>query len=93
MSISSVTTGRPVSRLGLGEQPQPLLAQPLEGVGRGARLVGAAAQQRRAAVAHDARRLQRLLARLDGAGAGDQREVIAADLAPVDLEHGALAVA
>ena len=32
--------------LGLGEQPQPLLAEALEGVRRGARLVGAAAEQR-----------------------------------------------
>ena len=79
--------------LGLGEQPQALLAEPLEGVGGGARLVGAAAQQRRARVAHDARGLERLLARLDRAGPGDQREVLAADLAPLDVEHGALAVA
>ena len=50
-SISSVTIGSPVSRLGLGEQPQALLAEALEGVRRGPRLVGAAAQQRRAGVA------------------------------------------
>ena len=79
--------------LGLGEQPQALLAEPLEGVGGGARLVGAAAQQRRAGVAHDARGLHRLLARLDRAGPGDHREVLAADLAPGDVEHAALAVA
>ena len=36
---------------------------------------------------------QRLVARLDRARAGDQREVLAADLAPADLEHGRLAVA
>ena len=34
--------------LGLGEQPQPLLPEALEGVGRRARLVGAAAEHRRA---------------------------------------------
>ena len=79
-------------RLRLGEQPQALLAEALEGVGRRARLVGAAAQQRGAGVAHDARGLQRLLARLHGAGTGDQREVVPADLAPVDLQHRALAV-
>ncbi len=41
------------ARLGLrlGEQAQALLAEPLEGVGGGAGLVGAAAQQRRAGVA------------------------------------------
>ena len=92
MSISSVTIGRPVSALRLGEQPQPLLTEPLERVRGGARLVGAAAEQRRAGVAHDARGLERLLARLDRAGPGDQREVVAADLAPLDIEHGALAV-
>ena len=48
-SISSVTIGSPVSRLGLGQQPQALLAEPLERVRRGARLVGAAAEQARAA--------------------------------------------
>src|SRR5205085_1016320 len=64
----------------------------LEGVRRGARLVRAAAQQRRAGVAHDAPRLERLRARLDGARARDQREVLAADLASLDVDHGALAV-
>ena len=92
-SISSVTIGRPVSAFASASSRSPSCAEPLEGVGRGARLVGAAAQQRRAGVAHDARGLEHLLARLDRAGAGDQREVLAADLAPVDLEHGALAVA
>ena len=38
------------------------------------------------------RRLQRLLARLDRARACDQREVIATDLAPFDIDHGSLAV-
>ena len=37
----------------LGEQPQALLAEALEGVRRGARLVGAAAEHRAAGVAHD----------------------------------------
>ena len=45
MSISSVTIGSPVSRLGLGEQPQALLAEPLEGV----RARSAACRRRRAA--------------------------------------------
>jgi hypothetical protein len=78
--------------LGLGEQPQPLLAQPLEGVGRGARLVGAAAQQGCAGIAHHACGLERLLARLDRARARDQGEVLPADLAALDVQHGALAV-
>ena len=81
-------------RLGLrlGEQAQALLAEPLEGVGGSAGLVGAAAEQGRARVAHDARGLQHLLARLDRAGTRDQREVLAPDLAPLDVEHRALAV-
>ena len=36
---------------------------------------------------------EQLLARFHRARAGDQREVLAADLAPLDLEHAALAVA
>ena len=92
MSISSVTIGRPVSALRLGQQLQALQAEALEGVRRGARLVGAAAQHRRAGVAHDAGGLERLLARLDRARPGDQREMLAADLAAADLEDGALAV-
>ncbi len=80
--------------LRLGEQPQALLPETLEGVGGGARLVGAAAQQRRAArPAPRAPSRSSLLARFDGARPRDQREVLAADLAPVDVEHGALAVA
>src|SRR5436190_1832771 len=82
------------ARLGLrlGEQPQALLPQPLEGVGRGARLVGAAAEQGRPRLADDARGLQRDVARFDGAGAGDHGEALTAHLASVDLKHRALAV-
>src|SRR5205807_1307599 len=43
-------------------------------------------------VPHDARRLQGDLARFHRAGAGDHGEVLAPDLAPVDLEHRAFAV-
>ncbi len=77
--------------LGLREQPQALLAEALEGVGRGAGLVGAAAQQRAAGVLHDARRRHQLVARLHRAGPGDHREVLAADLPAVDLDDRALA--
>ena len=73
--------------LGLGEQPQALLAEPLERVGRGARLVGAAAEQRAAGRLDDARGAERLVARLDRARPGDHREVLAADPAAVDLDH------
>src|SRR5918994_822669 len=76
--------------LRLSEQPQPGLAEALEGVGRRARLVGAAAQELRARVPHGARRVEQHLARLDRARTGDGREVIAADATAVDLEDGSL---
>ena len=78
-------------RLRLGEQAQPLLPEALEAVGRGARLVGAAAEQARAAGRHEPGRGQRLVARLDGARPGDQAEVLAADPAALDLDHRAVA--
>ena len=86
-SISSVTIGSPVSLLRLLQEPQPLDPEALEGVRRGARLVGAAAQHRGAGLAHAPGDLERLIAALDGAGTGDQGEVLAADADAVDLEH------
>ena len=77
---------QPGLRLGLGEQAQALLAQALEGVRARARLVGAAAEQARAAGRDRARGGHDLVARLDRARAGDEAEVVAADLAPVDLD-------
>ena len=53
------------------------------------RVRAAAAQQRPAGVAHRRRRLQQLLARLDRARPRDQRELLAADRPPGDVEHGA----
>ena len=79
--------------LGLGEQPQPLLAEPLEGVRARARLVGAAAEHRRAGAADDVGGGEQLVARLDGARPGDEGEVVAADLAPSDVEDRRLVVA
>ena len=77
--------------LGLGEQPQALLSEALEGVGRGAGLVGAAAEQRGAGVAHGAGGDQDLVARLDGARPGDEREVLTADLSSLDVDDRSLA--
>ena len=74
-------------RLGLGEQPQPLLAEALERVRRRARLVGAAAEHRGARVADGLRGLQHLLARLDRARPGDQREMRSADRSARDLKY------
>jgi hypothetical protein len=78
-SSSSVTIGSPVSALASASRRR-----------RGARLVGAAAEQARAARGDRARRGHDLIARLDRARAGDQAEVVAADLAPVDLDDRAL---
>ena len=76
--------------LGLGEQAQALLPEALEGVRARARLVGAAAEEARAARGDRARRGHDLVARLDRARPGDEAEVVAADLAPVDLDDRAL---
>ena len=80
-------------RLGLLEQPQALLAEALERVRRGARLVGAAAEQRGAGGRHGAGGGERLVARLDRARPGDEREVLTADLSSLDVDHRSLAVA
>jgi hypothetical protein len=74
-------------RLGFGEQAQPLLAEPLERVGRGARLEGTAAEHRGAGIAHSGRGFQHLLARLDRARPGDHREMRAADRSAGDSEY------
>ena len=92
-SISSVTIGRPGLLLRLLEQAQALDAEPLEGVRRGARLVGAAAQHRAPVLGDHPGHLEGLVAALHRAGPGDQREVVAADLAAVDVDHGSLALA
>ena len=58
----------------LGQELEALDAEPLEGVGRGARLEGATAHDGRALALDPAGRGQDLVARFDGAGAGDDRE-------------------
>ncbi len=82
-------------RLGLrlGEQPQALLAR---GPGR-RRARCAACRRRRAGTIAPASRTTRAVCSICSRdstvhGPGDQREVPAADLAPVDLEHRSLAV-
>ena len=93
VSISSVTIGSPVSSLASSQQPQALVAESLEAVRRRARLVGAAAQHRAAALLHRLRGRQQLLAALDRARPGHQGEVAAADSSPVHLHHRRHAVA
>ena len=58
----------------------PRLPEPAKLVGRGARLVGAAAQHLRAGRLDRPGRGQRLLLDLDRAGPGDDRHLVAADL-------------
>ena len=63
----------------VGEDLEALHAEALEGVRRGARLVGAAAQQRGAGGLGHLGGLEGLLGRLDGARAGDEGERVRAD--------------
>ena len=74
----------------LREDRQRLRPEALEAVGRGARLERAAAQHRRPGGVHRARGVERLLARLDRAGPGDQPEVVAADAPAAHLDDGRL---
>ena len=64
------------------------LAEALERVGRGTRLERTAAEHRDALGRDAARRLERLLAGLDGARPGDEAEVAVADAAVAHLDHG-----
>ncbi len=70
---------RPVSSRAWAEDLEPALAEPAELVGRGPRLVGAAAQDRGAGGSHGAGGLQGLVAGLDRAGTGDDGDGVTAD--------------
>ena len=72
----------------LDEDLERHVAEALERVRRGARLERAAAQHRHACGGDRARGLERLLARLDRARAGDEAEVAVADAAAAHLDHG-----
>ena len=72
--------GEPCLFACLGEVFQPLLLKPLECVGRGARLVRAAADELCAARFDDLRRREQLFTRLDGAGARHDHRIPVADL-------------
>ena len=69
----------------VGEDLEALLAQALEGVRRGPRLVGAAAEQRGARGLGHLGRLEGLLGGLDRARAGDEGERVRADRRPVPV--------
>ena len=74
--------------LDAGEHLEPALPRALERVGRGARLVGAAAQHGRAAGAHAARDLEQAGLVLDRAGAGDHGGVASPEPAVPDPHEG-----
>ena len=76
----------------LGEVAEPLDAQALEGVRAGARLERAAAQERRAGRRHRVGRLDGLLAALDRARPGHDRQRAVADERVADRDDGVLGV-
>ena len=78
----------PVARL--GEVAKGLHAQALEGVRRGPRLEGAAAEDRRPGRRHRVRRLHELVAALDRAGARHHRQPAVADDRVEDPDDGVL---
>ncbi len=90
--MSSVTTGRPVSLLRLGEQPQALLAEALEGVRARARLVGAAAEHRGAGRGDDVGRLSVWSRDSTVHGPAMSAKCSPPTLRPPIVEDGALAV-
>ena len=94
VSITSVTTGNPVSARTSASSSQRFDAESLEGVGRRARLVRAAAEHRRAGSRHRVRRGDEHLAALDRTRPGDDGERVAAEagvrLAAADVHDGAL---
>ena len=63
----------------LGQDLEPAFLHPLERVGRGARLEGAAAEEGRPGLLDLARDRERLLEALDRTGAGDHGDVLPAD--------------
>ena len=76
---------------GLGEKAQAFLGEALEFVGRGAGLVGAAAEEGCALGLDRLGGGHELLFALDGAGAGHETELLArADFLVVDLDDGVL---
>ena len=79
LSTASVTMQQAEALANLGQNLQALHAQALERVGRGARLVGAAAEELRAGRGHLFRDGEGLVAALDGAGPGDDGNFVAAD--------------
>ena len=84
--MTSVMMPRPVASLALRSSLRPSSFHALEIVRRGARLEGAAAQHARAGRGHAFGRLHDLLFAFHGAGAGHHDELVAADLAAVDLD-------
>jgi len=77
--------GQPGRGADVGQDLQPLHAQALEGVRRGPRLVGAAAQDRGAGGLRHPSRLEGLLGRLHRARTGEEGERVGTDRDPLAL--------
>ena len=82
---------RPVCFARFDQQLQAFDAHALERVGRGARLVGAAAQHGRAGLLDRVGDLQQLAAALDAARPGHHRQLLAADRGRANIDDGVLA--
>ena len=81
-SIASVTIRSPVSSRACASSSQPRLSQPLERVGRAARLEGAGPEHRGAGFAHGPGGLENLALALHRAGARHDHDLVASDREP-----------
>ncbi len=82
--------GQAVLAARFDQHVEALVAEPLEAVGRSARLETATAENVRTLLLHLARAGQDLLEGLDRAGAGDDDEVIASDAHAADVDDRVL---
>ena len=72
----------------LREEAEPIKTEPLEGVRRGARLEGPAAEEGRPCVGYALRNFKELVARFNRAGARHQRQGAAADQRIAHFDNG-----
>ena len=89
-SMTSVMVGQAGAVPGFGEVAERLDSEALEAVGRRARLEGAAPQDGRARRLHRVGRLEQLIAALDRAGPGHDRQAAVADRRVEDADDGVL---
>ena len=82
--------GKPRGLARVLQQLEPFFLEALEGVGRGARLEGAAPENMGAARLHSLRHRHELRPRLDGARAGHDHDLLATDGHAIDFKLGRL---